>query len=252
MRQIHMDALLNSLKEVDPVEFESKAWSRIVDALFNCDPLSAKGSLKIGERFNIGEDVFTDTYLPFPVLYIAENYKVAYVEKFGVLPNETVNGLSGSELALRSPGSFSHFAISGKIERLFNLNNINNLKQFTKIIADFPVPPDLAKLAKEVGQRSNQIIIQDPKILRASLLAPNWKSGIFLTSTPSNSQIFGRLLILAGFDGIQYQSTKGKGNCIALFPEVFKDTDSFIEISDSVNECVENKRLDNTSYQSFY
>ena len=37
----------------------------------------------------------------------------------------------------------------------------------------------------------------------------------------------------AGFEGIIYPSTKGEGECIALFPDQLEGSDSYLELSDN-------------------
>ena len=48
---------------------------------------------------------------------------------------------------------------------------------------------------------------------------------------PANSQIFGRLCVAAGAHGILYPSVKNSTRrCLALFPQNWNDSDSFVEI----------------------
>lgn len=49
---------------------------------------------------------------------------------------------------------------------------------------------------------------------------------------PANSQVFAGFVIDAGFDGIVYPSTRGEGNCVAVFPQNFPDRDSSVELLD--------------------
>lgn len=72
---------------------------------------------------------------------------------------------------------------------------------------------------------------------------------------PSNSQIFGQIVRSAKIEGILYPSKMSNGKqklCIAIFPENFDDSNSFVEIEDDVPESVTNKRLDQYSYRNFY
>ena len=47
-----------------------------------------------------------------------------------------------------------------------------------------------------------------------------------------DSQIFGRLLMAAGFEGMRYPFTKGQHNCIAVFLNNLDGSDSYIELFD--------------------
>ena len=64
---------------------------------------------------------------------------------------------------------------------------------------------------------------------------------------PANSQVFGRMLIEAGFEGVLYPSSKGAGKCIALFPEVLVNSESYVELSDPTPAQLGHRRLDSTT-----
>ena len=62
--------------------------------------------------------------------------------------------------------------------------------------------------------------------------------------------LIGRLLIEAGFEGILYPSSKGKGLCIAMFPEVLINSESYVELSDPAPAHLGHRRLDSTTCQA--
>jgi hypothetical protein len=68
----------------------------------------------------------------------------------------------------------------------------------------------------------------------------------------SNSQIFGKMLRDAGYEGLIYPSVRGTGTCLAIFVENFRNSTSFIEVSNPVPPYVKNSRLDQANYQKFY
>jgi hypothetical protein len=51
---------------------------------------------------------------------------------------------------------------------------------------------------------------------------------------PSNSQIFGHLVYLAGIEGILYPSKFTNEPCLIIYPRNFIATDSFILMDDEV------------------
>jgi hypothetical protein len=66
---------------------------------------------------------------------------------------------------------------------------------------------------------------------------------------PANPQVFGRLLLDAGFDGVLYPSTKGPKSCIALFPDNFARSDSYLEVADEGPPSAGVLRLDSSTWQ---
>lgn len=66
---------------------------------------------------------------------------------------------------------------------------------------------------------------------------------------PSPSQIFAELVRAAGFEGVLYESTKGPGRCLAIFPEALTD-DSYVELADAVPEPIKHTRLDSTTAEA--
>jgi hypothetical protein len=66
---------------------------------------------------------------------------------------------------------------------------------------------------------------------------------------PANPQVFGRLLLDAGFDGVLYPSTKGPKSCIALFPDNVARSDSYLEVADEGPPGAGVLRLDSSTWQ---
>ena len=100
-------------------------WARIVDYRYCLAPLSVAGSLKgNGGRFNIGESLNPAVFPPFPALYIAQDYPTAFRERFGSDADVKSHGLTGAELALRAPASFTHIALRGQLELVMDLSEL--------------------------------------------------------------------------------------------------------------------------------
>ena len=113
-RQRDGQQLLDAIRRSAIQDFAINDWSRIVDYQYSLTPLSTAGSvLGVGGRFNIGGQIAPGTISPFTALYVAEDYDTAFKERFGSDPRSIHGGLSASELALRSPGSFSQVRLRG-------------------------------------------------------------------------------------------------------------------------------------------
>ena len=86
------------------------------------------------------------------------------------------------------------------------------------------------------------------KQLYSTVLESNWRFLPVQHGLPSQSHIIAELIRAAGFEGIRYKSTKGLGDCLAIFPESLSQ-DSFVELVDPAPTEVRHVRLDaNTAY----
>ena len=209
--------------------------------------MSSAGSLVKGGRFNIGKDINPTQFPPYPALYVAENYNTAYAEKFGVPETTEIDGLSGHELALRKPTSFTSVNISGKLNNLFDVSKTGNIREFVNVIKRFEIPAELKVLARKLGMKPPFNLTEITQ-LKQNLLSNDWRAWPIQIQLPANSQIFGRLIMEAGFEGIIYPSVKGKGKCIAIFPENLAGTDSYVEVSDKAPDGVVHMKLDGRTW----
>ncbi len=243
LRNAHHQALCEAIQNAKSSSIELTRWVRIVDYRYSLEPLSSAGSLVKGGRFNIGKDINPLQFPPYPALYIAENYITAYAEKFGVPESTEADGLSGHELALRKPTSFSSVNVSGKLNNLFDVGKTANIREFVNVIKRFEIPTELKVLAKKLGMKPPFNLTEIAQ-LKQSLLLNDWRAWPIQMQLPANSQIFGRLIVESGFEGIIYPSAKGKGKCIAIFPENLAGTESYVELSDKAPDGVVHKKLD--------
>jgi len=234
--------------------FPFKNWCRIVDYRYSNQPLSARGSVlnNPGGRFNIGA---LDRYRfrPFPVLYLGQSFAIAYKEKFGQERRTKAitkqRGFSEDELALVSGKSFSEVSVEGEISEVLDINKLASLSVITGILKGFRFSSTLRARARQLGLAA-PCWIASSKALRLLLLAPNWRNVPLLVDIPAPSQVFGQIARSAGIEGILYRSkmSKGQENCLAIFPENFKYSPSFVAIQGEVPAATEHPVLDQYSW----
>lgn len=248
-RQTHGDALLDAIRASASGGFEFVGWSRIVDYRYSLEPLSVAGSVqREGGRFNIGGRLSPGAFTPFPALYVAEDYATAYRERFGQSPEETKDGLNGSELALRRPGSFTQVEVRGRVDLLIDVGNADTLKPFVDVIRGFEMPSEVVSVSRRLGLRRPPGMIRSVAGLQRQLLLRNWRMLPMQYDLPSNSQVFGRIAAAAGMHGVLYPSVRADSRrCLALYPQNWAGSGSFIEVADAAPEEARVVRLDATT-----
>lgn len=246
-RRMHAD-LLASLSHHPGVAVELKHWVRIVTYQFGDAPLSSAGSLHwIGGRFNMGIDVDESTLSPWPALYLAETYETAFREKFGLPSEHATQGLTPQELALEHGASHSTVFVRGSLWRLFDVRNVDSLAAVARVLARIKMPDRARKLMKKLQIPPQGLVMANtPKRIHESVVKHNWRVWPVQFGLPSPSHILANLIREAGFEGIIYPSSKGPGDCIALFPDKIGDS-SFIELEDEAPARVKHTRLDETN-----
>jgi hypothetical protein len=173
LRNLHQEEIRKALQAPDSTSITLNNWARIVSYKYTLAPLSAVGSLRFGGRFNIGADINPSQFPPFPALYIAETYETAYAEKFEMTISEDRSGLSGHELALSKPTSFTHASISGELNNLFDASRNLSFTDFLEIINKFRIPRELKASALRVGIKKPLVI--NPAMLKQTLLGNDWR-----------------------------------------------------------------------------
>lgn len=206
-------------------------WCRLVDYQYTNQPLSMAGSLKgDGGRFNIGAALNPATYTPFPALYAAEDFATAYRERFAIGPEQSIGGLTAGELALRRSSSFSQVALDIHVESVIDVGDLACLKAVAAILGRIQMPASIGKLARRLGLRLPWLV-RTASGLQRQLLHPDWRANPVQYGLPANSQIFGRLCVAAGVHAILYPSVRHAGRqCIALFPQNWRETSSRVEM----------------------
>ena len=118
-------------------------------------PKPAAGSLRsFGGRFNVGVDLDEGTLLPWPALYVAEDYETAYRERFAAPPSEQSSGLGPDELALAVRESFSVVRISGQIDNVLDLRTSTAPDAVAKLYRRIDMPERAKTLHKRLGRSS--------------------------------------------------------------------------------------------------
>ena len=117
LRQLHNKEICNALRNGGGISQDLQGWCRIVNYFYSMEPLSARGSLSKGGRFNIGSDLDRNSQSTFPALYCAENYETAYLEKFGAPERENNSVFAGHEFALRNSSSFTVVRLNGTVNQ---------------------------------------------------------------------------------------------------------------------------------------
>jgi RES domain-containing protein len=245
-RQRFGQVLLDAIRKHATQDFQIEDWARIVDYQYSMTPLSTVGSTTgVGGRFNIGQLISPGTFTPFPALYVAEDYGTAFREHFGANPDDQTNGLTTSELVLRRVSSFSEVRLRGRIDLILDIGTRENLEPFAEVIRQFPLPRAAVSFARRLGMKRPPWLIRSASTLQKNLLHPSWRAMPMQFSVPANSQIFGRIASAAGMHGILYPSTKNSGKrCLALFPQNWRGSTSYIEVADPVPTGATEYRVD--------
>src|ERR1700733_7355996 len=233
-RQRAESSLLESMRSCATSNFSVSGWGRIVDLRYTLDPLSVEGSMTgIGGRFNVGSDLSPGVFTAFSSLYCAEDYGTAFLEKFGSPDITLSNGFSGEDFALRKPGSFSFVRLNVTLENVLDISDHATLKPMVEILREFEVPKSVALTARKLGLKQAPWLIRSSTTLQKHLLPPNWRLRPMHFDLPANSQIFGRLVAAAGIHGIVFPSSRDPTRrCLALFPQNWARSASFVELAD--------------------
>lgn len=248
-RRAFISAIVGALQLARPLELRFDDWVRIVDYRYSLDPLSAKGSTTgVGGRFNYGANIDPMSFPPFSALYLAQTEATAYREKFGLEQGARVEGLEAHELALRK-NNFTVVRVRGAVSNIFDLTDAQNVKPFVKAISSFTIKTKMGRMpwAAKMGTL-NPIV--DIETFYRSVYHSAWEGWPRQHSIPANGQEFGRLVLEAGFEGIRYDSTKGDGQCLVLFPRQLTGSSSYVELAGDVPpECVQ-RRLDASTWKT--
>jgi hypothetical protein len=228
-------------------DFKFENWQRAVKYKYSLHPLSTVGSLSfIGGRFNAGLDV--NVNVPsHPALYLAADKDTALQETLGQQDGQH-SELTAQEIALTNPQSQTIVSVSGQLDKLFDLRSAKHLRQLMLILKHFEISDGLVKRAKELSLDAPNII-QTGKQLLDTVLNKNWRDFPVNLEVPSNSQIFGHLLLISGIDGVVYPSKFTGKDCVALFPQNFEGGTSFIKLDgDAPHKKVPN-RIDGLNWR---
>lgn len=241
------DSLKNSLREnASPYEFAN--WQRAVKYKYSFNPLHTRGSCADpGGRFNIGA-IDPSRYPVFPALYVASDKGTALAEILG--RDDDGGPLSPEELALTKPDSVCVVSISGKLEFVLDTSKGSTLEGFVSLIKGFRLSTALIAKARKLGLRPLQLVTTVAR-MREELAAVNWRFWPMQMDVPAPCQIFGRIAMDAGIEGILYTSALNAKQCLAIYPQNFGASSSFIELDDSLPSESVPKRIDAASFKDY-
>lgn len=240
------DRLKSSLSEAaSPFEFST--WQRAVKYKYSLAPLSTKGSLADpGGRFNIG-GIDPARFPVFPALYLASNKKTALAELLG--RSGPTNNLTPEDLALANPTSITILSVSGKLESALDIRIPKNLTAFVSLIRDFKLSNKLARKAKSLGLQPR--LVRHASSLVKELQSPRWREWPMGYDVPAPAQIFGRIVLDAGIEGILYDSVLTNSPCCAIFPQNFSNSSSYVELDGPCPPETTHKRIDCNTFTNF-
>jgi RES domain-containing protein len=238
---------LNSSLRERAGPFTFSGWQRIVRYKHSLTPLSTKGSVADpGGRFNVGE-IDPTRYPVFPALYIASDKGTALAEVLG--RNNPSDKLTPEELALTKPDSISAVSVSGRLESVLDIRKRNNLAGFVNLIKDFRLSKSLIVRARKL--RFPLQLIRTVKELSAVLEQRDWRNWPMVFDVPSSCQIFGSQVMDAGIEGILYNSGLTQKACLAIFPQNFLNSSSYVELDDAAPSDEVQRRIDSSNFSNF-
>ena len=213
LRNQTYDLLKSSLREV-AAPFEFSSWQRAVKYKYSLAPLSTKGSLvDPGGRFNIGA-IDPSRFPVFPALYLASDKKTALAELLG--RDGPVDSLTPEELALTKSISVTVVSVSGKLESVLDIRDSKNLAGFVNLIKDFKLSSKLITKARRVGLFPVKIVRGTHQLVK-ELQSPKWREWPMGYDVPASPQIFGRIVLDAGVEGVLYDSVLTHSLCSAIY-----------------------------------
>ena len=246
------DEIRTALHEAARDRFEFKAWQRVVRYKWSLAPLSSAGSLTDpGGRFNFG-DIDRPRFPAFPALYLAEDKEIALQESLAQSPSNVVKQagveLTALDMALAKPDSVLFASVSGLLDSYVDLSDPHRLQPLLEVIRGFKVSGEVRRMARSLKLPPPGIISRLDQ-LKQELLKADWRAYPIQVDAPSNSQIFGQMVKEAGIDGIVFPSKFGEGRCLALFPELLANSDSFAQLDDQPPDTRVVRRLDWTTWK---
>ena len=149
---------------------------------------------------------------------------------------------------MRSPASFTHVGLRGQVELVLDITEVRYLHAFAAVLRQFTLPNSVRWLARRLNMRAPPTLVRSAAGLQKQLLHRDWRIYPVQFDLPSNSQVFGRIAVAAGAHAVLYPSTRqASGRCLALFPQNWKASNSFVEVTDAAPSEARLTRLDGAS-----
>ena len=238
-RRRYRPDLIAALNSVASVELCMAGWCRAVTYRYSLAPLSCAGSLLyIGGRFSAGTELDPQTLAAWPALYLAADFETAFREKFQLSSDSLLQGLTPADMALGEGASLAAVRVNGQLVRAFDMTHADSLNAVSGVFRRIAMPTRAEKLSISATG-----MVHTARQAHDAVLKHNWRIGPIQFGLPSPSQILAELIRAAGFEAILYQSTKGPGRCVAVFPDRLHNT-SFVELADAAPPEVRHRRSD--------
>jgi len=245
-RNQKLESIKKALIGAAVADFKFENWQRGVKYKYSLHPLGTVGSLtNIGGRFNTGVEVNSNVPT-HSAIYIAIDKDTAIQETLGQVPDPT-GQLTPQEVALTNPNSETFVAVSGYLEKVFDLRTHKSLNGLVSVIKHFEFSQAVLARAKALKIDAPRVI-QTSKELLGTLLDSNWRDWPENLDVPSNSQVFGHLLYIVGLEGVLYPSKLTGKDCLAIFPHNFEKGSSYIEIVGDVPHPKVPRRVDERTW----
>jgi hypothetical protein len=156
------------------------------------------------------------------------------------------------EVALTRRDSIVIYSVSGKVQTVIRLDQPDRLQPFVDLIKGFSVSPELGRmnreLAKEMKAPPFKSIVTTVKELLDAIMVENWRELPVQLGIPSASQVFGQLAAQAGAEAIVYPSKFNENPCIAIYPQMFASSSSYVVLDDAPPRKDVVSRLDRNSW----
>jgi hypothetical protein len=218
--------------------FEFKKWQRAVKYKYTLAPLSAKGSLS-----DPGD---TARFPTFAALYLARDKRTALAELLG--RDGPISSFAAEELALTRSASITVVSVTGKLDSVLDVRDAKNLEPFVSLVKNFNVSDKLRAKGRKVGLPVN--LVRRAADLVVALAADRWREWPMGFDVPAVQQVFGRIAFDAGIEGILYDSVLTGGPCLAVYPQNFQNSPSFVEIDDLCPAEVVHRRIDRETFKN--
>jgi hypothetical protein len=131
---------------------------------------------------------------------------------------------------------------------VIDLRAAAKLNTFVELTKKFKLSPALKESAKRLGLHEPTIVRRSKELLD-TLLREDWRKPPMIGDVPANSQIFGQLIYQAGIEGILYPSRLTGKDCLAIFPNNFAVTSSYITLDDEPPHANVPSRIDSTNWR---
>ena len=252
-REKLIDDIKEAIFSAKSGELEFKRLSRIVEGQYGHDPLCTVGSIKsTGGRFNFGQ--ISSSIISFQCLYLAENYKTAFCEKYLYREDEVLSdGLTPTDLHFEEPGTNVHCKVNVFLDNYLDLRVEGTLENFIDVIAKIEPTEELQARAFKLKMGRLTTTKTEEKLLK-NIFESNYKQWGTWFDQPSNSQWIGHYAKLAGLQAIVYPSCRSTtGYNLAIFTDNFDNSDAVVEINDQASFIDPmRKKIDSSNYHHYF